>query len=98
VPEYSPHPVQPSLSESEAENWWSSKTPQERYAALSGAQPDSCDEIPDTVLVGFGKMGDRVAVVSVSMDWEEIDNNNRAKLLTNMRKGWVSMPEVIRPC
>lgn len=98
APEYGPHTPQPNLSESEAENWWSSKTPRERYAALSGAQPDSYHEIHDTVLIGFGKMDDRVAVVSVSMDWEDIDNNNRTKLLSNMRKGWVSLPEAIRPC
>jgi len=96
TPEFGPHPLQPSLSEREAENWWSSKTPTERLAALSGTHSDSCHKIPDTVLVGFGKMDEHVAVVSVSKDWEEFDDSNRTKLLANMRKGWVNMPETIR--
>jgi hypothetical protein len=96
APAFGPHALQPSLTEREAENWWSSKTPRERFAALSGTDPDSGREIPETVLVGFGKMDEHVAVVSVSVRWEEVDDSNRTKLLTNMRRGWVNMPETIR--
>jgi hypothetical protein len=96
APEFGPHPLQPSLTDRQAENWWTSKTTRERFAALSGTDPDSCHEVPETVLVGFGKMRENVAVVSASVDWNELDDTNRAKLLNNMRKGWVHMPETIR--
>lgn len=96
APEFGPHRPQPSLAEHEAEHWWLSKTPIERYVALTGSTPDSCDDIRCAVLVGFGKVGESVAAVSASADWKDIPESQRTILLANMRKGWVRMPETIR--
>jgi len=38
------------------------------------------------------------AAVPISVKWDDIADNDRAVVLTNMRKGWVDMPETIRPC
>jgi hypothetical protein len=96
APEVGPHPIQPNLTEEEAEKWWSSKTPRERFAVLSGGSPDGPDP-GEVVLVGFGIIGETCRAVSPAAEWNDIDDNSRAILLSDMRKGRVGMSETIRP-
>jgi hypothetical protein len=96
APEVGPHPIQPNLTEEEAEKWWSSKTPRERFAALSGGSPDGPDP-GEVVLGGFGIIGETCRAVSPAAEWNDIDDNSRSILLSDMRKGRVGMSETIRP-
>jgi hypothetical protein len=95
APEVGPHPAQPNLTEKDAEKWWSSKTPRERYAALRGGSPDG-PKLGEVVLVGFGIIGETCRAVSLAAEWNDIDDNSRSILLSDMRKGRVAMPETIR--
>jgi hypothetical protein len=95
APEVGPHPAQPNLTEEEAEKWWSSKTPRERYAALRGGSPDG--PVPgEVILVGVGIIGETCRAVSPAAKWKDIDDNSRTVLLSDMRNGRVGMPETIR--
>ena len=97
--EFGPHPQQPNLTEAEAETWWESKAPRDRYCDFGNSWPHS-DEISDNIcmLLGFGTIGEQVAAVPVHAKWNEIPAKDRAIVLDRMRKGWVNMPETTRPC
>ncbi len=91
-PEFGSYPKRPNLTEAEAEKWWESKTPLERYRTFG--QPELPPELMNesnlqVMLVGFGAIGKDAAAVSPYAEWKDIPQNDRAILLTWMQKGWV---------
>ena len=90
APEVGPHPPKPNLTEEDAEQWWSSETPRERYAALLGGEPTPDLLANEVVLVGSGIIGETCRAVSPAAEWKDIDGNSRAILVSDMRKGRVA--------
>jgi len=94
TPEFGPYPRRPNLTAAEAEAWWESKTPMERYIALGGGlvgDPELTeDNIPAAVVV-LGAIGAHSAAISPYWEWKNIPERNRTIVLDCMQKGWIDM-------